>query len=98
MTVQILLLKEDIKLPNTEGINKQRSNVLYHDTLSVLDVIQFIVQDYLSNSLLGEVWGGGVCARVPQNDSLVVVVLNNKLISLKSAKLHLPHPPCCLQG
>lgn len=50
-------------------------------------------QNYSSNSFF--------CTGVPQKASLiffVVVVLNNNLFSLRWAKLHLPHPPCSLQG
>lgn len=89
-------LERDIKVPNTEGINKQQSNVLYHDTLSMPNIIQFTVQ---KQSLPGLFFKQLFCTGVPQSASLIffVVVLNNKLFSLRWAKLHLPRPPCSLQ-
>lgn len=60
------------------------------------NIIQFTVQ---KQSLPGLFFKQLFCTEVLQSASLIffIVVLNNKLFSLRWAKLHLPHPPCSLQ-
>lgn len=90
-------LERDIKFPCRQGINKQQSNVLDHDTFSLPNVTSLTVQ---KQTLPGLSFKKLCCSGVPQTTFLifVVVCLHNKLFSLRWTKLHLSHPPCSLQS